>query len=148
MATYTTNYNLKKPAPEDFYDIADFNGNADIIDAVMKTFTQWQVGSYVGTGVSGSGNPNSIVCNFPVKMLYILPGSVTQPFIMFPWVSDSGSFYTANVSANMSGLKENVVTISNSGKTVSWYTTSGSSSTYARDQMNYSGVTYHWIAFG
>ncbi len=36
MATNTVNYNLKKPAPSDFYNIADFNGNADIIDAQMK----------------------------------------------------------------------------------------------------------------
>lgn len=36
MATNTTNYGLKKPAPSDFYNIADFNGNADIIDTQMK----------------------------------------------------------------------------------------------------------------
>ena len=36
MATNTVNYNLKKPDPSDFYNIADFNGNADIIDAQMK----------------------------------------------------------------------------------------------------------------
>ena len=34
MATYTDNYNLKKPAPEDFADIADLNENADKIDAL------------------------------------------------------------------------------------------------------------------
>ena len=34
MATNTPNYNLKKPASTDFYNIADFNGNADIIDAL------------------------------------------------------------------------------------------------------------------
>lgn len=33
MATYTTNYNLKKPAQDDVYSIEDFNGNMDIIDA-------------------------------------------------------------------------------------------------------------------
>ena len=36
MATYTQNYNLKKPAPEDFVDVADLNNNADIIDATLK----------------------------------------------------------------------------------------------------------------
>ena len=36
MATYTDNYNLKKPAPEDFVDIADLNENADKIDAALK----------------------------------------------------------------------------------------------------------------
>lgn len=36
MATYTTNYNLKKPADSDFINVADLNGNADIIDEELK----------------------------------------------------------------------------------------------------------------
>ena len=36
MATYTTNYKLKKPADSDFINIADLNGNADIIDEELK----------------------------------------------------------------------------------------------------------------
>lgn len=32
----TTNYNLKKPAPEDFYSVDDFNGNMDILDTEIK----------------------------------------------------------------------------------------------------------------
>lgn len=36
MATYTTNYNLKKPAETDFILVGDFNDNADIIDAELK----------------------------------------------------------------------------------------------------------------
>lgn len=37
MATYTTKYHLKKPALEDFGDVADINANMDIID---ETLTQ------------------------------------------------------------------------------------------------------------
>lgn len=37
MATYTPNYNLKKPADADSYDIADANGNMDIIDGTLGT---------------------------------------------------------------------------------------------------------------
>ena len=37
MATFTTNYNLKKPDGDDFYNILDFNGNADIIDENLKS---------------------------------------------------------------------------------------------------------------
>lgn len=33
--TTTTYYNLKKPAGTDFYDVADQNGNMDIIDAAL-----------------------------------------------------------------------------------------------------------------
>ncbi|MCI1958823.1 MAG: hypothetical protein LKJ25_04270 [Clostridia bacterium] len=36
MATNTTNYNLTKPAQDDFYNVDDFNNNADIIDTQMK----------------------------------------------------------------------------------------------------------------
>ena len=36
MAEFTPNYNLKKPAEEDFYNVKDFNDNADIVDAELK----------------------------------------------------------------------------------------------------------------
>ncbi|MDF2870861.1 MAG: hypothetical protein K0R05_2436 [Anaerocolumna sp.] len=32
----TTNFNLKKPAPEDFYNVQDFNDNMDILDIELK----------------------------------------------------------------------------------------------------------------
>lgn len=35
MANYTKNLNLKKPLQTEFYDVDDFNGNADIIDEKM-----------------------------------------------------------------------------------------------------------------
>lgn len=36
MPTKTTNYGLTKPAQEEFYNVDDFNGNTDIIDAELK----------------------------------------------------------------------------------------------------------------
>lgn len=35
MATYTPNFNLKKPASSDLVSIADINGNMDIIDTAL-----------------------------------------------------------------------------------------------------------------
>ena len=35
MASETTYYHLKKPAPEDFYNVADHNGNMDALDAAL-----------------------------------------------------------------------------------------------------------------
>lgn len=35
MASYTEKYKLKKPAATDFVDIADINGNTDIIEAEL-----------------------------------------------------------------------------------------------------------------
>lgn len=40
MSTETTNYNLKKPDAEDFYNVDDFNGNADIIDQTMHELSE------------------------------------------------------------------------------------------------------------
>lgn len=36
MATYTTNFNLKKPDLSDPVDVGDINGNMDLIDTAMK----------------------------------------------------------------------------------------------------------------
>ena len=36
MATYTVNYKLKKPAAAEYYNIQDFNDNADTIDSQLK----------------------------------------------------------------------------------------------------------------
>lgn len=40
MAIFTDNYNLKKPEDTDFFDIADMNGNSDIIDTVLMNFEE------------------------------------------------------------------------------------------------------------
>jgi hypothetical protein len=36
MADYTANYNLKKPERGEYYNVMDFNGNADILDGALK----------------------------------------------------------------------------------------------------------------
>lgn len=40
MATETTNYGLKKPAPDDFYNIEDFNANFDAIDKALSDIAE------------------------------------------------------------------------------------------------------------
>lgn len=35
MATYTENFNLIKPEDEEYYDVADFNANMDVIDEAL-----------------------------------------------------------------------------------------------------------------
>lgn len=40
MAEYSEHYNLKKPAQEDFYDVDDFNENADKIDTALYAAEQ------------------------------------------------------------------------------------------------------------
>lgn len=48
MSTNTTNYNLKKPGVDDFYNVADQNGNMDIIDATLAN----KVDKVAGKGLS------------------------------------------------------------------------------------------------
>lgn len=36
----TTYYNLNKPEQEEFYDVADFNANADIIDTELHNLDE------------------------------------------------------------------------------------------------------------
>lgn len=52
MATNTTNYNLKKPALTDFYDVADQNENMDLIDAAMKGLEDGKVAKVAGKSLS------------------------------------------------------------------------------------------------
>lgn len=37
MAELTSNYNLKKPSDDDFYNVQDFNENANIVDGELKS---------------------------------------------------------------------------------------------------------------
>lgn len=52
MATYTSKYNLKKPAYTDVVDVADFNGNFDIIDTMATTTTYTATITTTWTGSS------------------------------------------------------------------------------------------------
>lgn len=51
MADYTSNYNLKKPADTDFYSVADFNGNADIIDTALNSKLEKDLSNISGGAV-------------------------------------------------------------------------------------------------
>ena len=58
MATYTTNYNLKKPSASDTVDIADINGNMDIIDNALNVGVA-SVTEYFGASASVSTEPDT-----------------------------------------------------------------------------------------
>ena len=58
---YTPNYGLKKPEQDDFYNVEDFNENADIIDQKLKEIedkTQ-NINVTLDTSWSGSSAPYS-----------------------------------------------------------------------------------------
>ncbi|MGE4214836.1 MAG: hypothetical protein AB7E42_08685 [Anaerotignaceae bacterium] len=51
MASYTTNYNLKKPEGTDFINIQDLNDNADIIDREIKAASSSGMAKVTGAKV-------------------------------------------------------------------------------------------------
>lgn len=53
MAERTPNYGMIKPAPPDFYNIADFNENSDIVDAALKALSDGVVLRTGATVMSG-----------------------------------------------------------------------------------------------
>ena len=72
MADYTENYNLKKPAETDYYNIVDFNGNADIIDAALddkleKDFSNISSGAIpIANGGTGATTATNALSNLGV----------------------------------------------------------------------------------
>lgn len=72
MADYTENYNLKKPDDTNFYNIQDFNGNADIIDAALndkleKDFSNISTGAIpVSNGGTGATTAADALSNLGV----------------------------------------------------------------------------------
>jgi len=56
---HTDNYSLKKPEPDDFYDVGDFNANADIVDGELRKRALRAAGAKKGNlaEFDGDGNP-------------------------------------------------------------------------------------------
>ena len=55
MASYTTNLNLKKPAETEDINVADINGNTDILDTAIKALQDaWTTTSVSPTKTVGS----------------------------------------------------------------------------------------------
>ena len=117
---------------------------------------QLLTGSYVGTGVSGSGNPNSITFS-RVPRLIMLLGTKTSDGEYHPLFGvGGGSYYVYLVYADMlttayqKGLGLSNYSLldiygkkSSDGKTFSWYYDATDKANY---QCNASGTTYYYAA--
>lgn len=137
--TKTEHYNLKKPGPNDPLSQADFNENADLIDAALAALNtavangvKLQTGSYSGKGVYGSGNPNTLNLNFTPKFL----------MVWGPYSHIMVGITGKNFSVRYDYLSWECTTTW-SGATVKWYYDSS-----AQSQMNESGKTYYYLALG
>lgn len=101
MATNTTNYNLVKPAYADTADIADINGNMDIIDGQMKT------------NADGVSSTNSSLAKTEAGLAVIVTGDTC------PLSVPAGGY--AYIKSNTHGLTEGLYR----NKTGSVFPTSG-----------------------
>lgn len=100
------------------------------------------VGSYDGTGEYGSANPNEITLPFVpslviVQMRVAAPTGVPDSLLI---ITNSDTPTAIPYGYGESTRYANHVTVS--GRTVSWY-----SITDAKQQMNYGGRTYDYIAW-
>ena len=136
----TTYYQLNKPEAADPLRVADFNENADKIDAALNTLNtavaakgncKLVVGTYVGNGEYGSSNPISLT--FDAEPLFLL----INGYGYTAYMSKSGRNYASNSSGDSIRAMNRTW-----GKTVTWY---NSGNQYL--QMNISDTTYTYMAF-
>lgn len=110
MSTTTTNYNLVKPEYTDVADIADINGNMDIIDAKMKetaddVATNTSAISGLTTDVGAldttvSGHTTSIASLSLTKQDALTKGTVAENTGLNS-VTDAGYYWLNSTYGNM-----------------------------------------------
>lgn len=112
MATNTTNYNLVKPAYADTADIADINGNMDIIDGQMKTNADGVSANATSLAKSQSGlayivgNTNTTGSTLAADTYVYVKGhsSIAEGLRrVTASISNNGSITTSNTSAVSNG---------------------------------------------
>ena len=105
--------------------------------------TKIATGSYVGTGLVGSANPNVLTFDFEPKLVVFCGQGMNSARCDGVLVKGNYSrFYTGGGASGSIGFGP--LTVSFNGNSVSWYT----SETAGNYQANVKGETYHYIAIG
>lgn len=98
MATYTSHYNLKKPATSDKIRIADFNGNFDIIDGQM--YDNETLGAQLKADIGIVENTNTASHNISEGQYVIWKGSL---YVASSAISSGATLSDANLTAVSGG---------------------------------------------
>jgi len=98
MATYTSHYNLKKPATSDKIRIADFNGNADTIDTTM--YDNASLIAQLKSDIGIVENTNTATHNISEGQYVIWKGSL---YVASSAISSGATLSTANLTAVSNG---------------------------------------------
>lgn len=104
------------------------------LDEVAAFPAQVYTGSYVGTGTSGASNPNTLT--FPFKPQMVFVSSSQRSYSTAPMLRNSSRSSTGTGSSNLD------ITVQWTDNGVSWYAST------IDHQLNYSGITYYYIALG
>ena len=149
MASYPTNYGLHQWEATDNFLRTDFNTDFEKIDGALGVLADGQLritqGTYVGTGGSGSGAPNTLTFPFPPQIVFItveLDQSGNAGTVFFQGQSKSSGMGTHS-SGDQLGFQ-----LTWSGNTLSWYNTVRQADDGPSRQFNYNGMTYRYVAVG
>lgn len=114
MAEYTTKYNLIKPSPQDFIDIAQLNGNSDKIDAALSAVDETAKAALFAASSAGGGiikeNVKAAAESFVADSVgggYVCEVEITEATAaMYPIVTIHPSSREAAVAAGLSSVCE------------------------------------------
>ena len=137
----------------------------DNVQSSADSKARFQTGTYVGTGTHGRDNPCSLTFDFVPKVVYISqPTYITAnysntEYTLSPYFIQivngvqmgSGIFTSLRSGSYFYDAGDSVVSCSFNDKTVSWYDFfMNYSDAYGGsiNQMNKSGITYHYTAIG
>ena len=145
---HTTNYDLPQWEDSDVVRRADVNSAMNSIDAAIKAAAdaaaggvKAAVGSYVGTGTKGAGNPNSITFGFVPKLVILFPGIGSGARL--PAMTGSTFYVPAFILWGTTGsIGSDSGSVTYNGTTMTWYNSSEDR------QYNNSGYTYYYLAIG
>lgn len=101
-----------------------------------------ETGSYVGTGTYGQSNPNRIVTGFPVKLLFIAKKDVGLAARDAYW--SSSVIWVGGTDGAKIARSDNLCKFISNETGVSWYGALNG----PEFQLNVSGATYFYLAFG
>ena len=108
-----------------------------VLQSAISSGDKIEVGSYRGTGTTGSRNPNTLTFPFEPKLVVVRDKSGKVGCLTLPIGVTSASTYTSDNYGNT------IVTILWSENSVSWY--HSNNATY---QLNQSDKTYCYLAIG
>lgn len=103
-----------------------------------------ETGSYVGTGTSGSSNPNTLTFGFEPKILFVSKQDQNFTSVGFFMLACKGVTNAQCMHAAQNTAPQGPFCALNwSENSVSWYNTSG-----ATEQLNVNNETYFYVAIG